>query len=372
MVRIEEINSLSGFLALGHTWNSILEKSKEKDVFSTWEWLSRWWEYLGNNRQLKVLLALEKDEIVGIAPLMTSKFRLAGLGSIRRIEFIGSPDSDYCNFILVRNEEVCLTAFLSYLTQQSDWDWVRLGSVREGSLCARLASTILSTEGSKLDFTVDSLCPYIELPNSIEDFSRKVGRNLRQSSRRTMRRLQERYVVGARTHTDFESIEEAMKMFFGLHEKRWKFEGKSGVFACSALRDFHTAIAKDFDRRGWFLLYFLTADGLPVASNYLFDYEQKRYHYQSGFDPEFPRMYSVGTLCTMQTVELAILKGFREYDFLRGAESYKFHWPTETKKNFKVQLFRNTWIARAYRLMRSLYARGRSRQSTSTEEDGGT
>lgn len=350
MIRIQEIGTERELRGLRHIWDDVLARSKVNDVFSTWDWAVRWWEHFGSGRQLKVLIAHENDEIIGLAPLILSKYGPANIGAVKRIEFLGSPQSNYNNFILAKNEGPCLKAFLEHLIGQSDWDWLQLSDLREDTLSANLIRRLPRIGHWKLESRVDAMCFFMKLPNSVEDFSKTLGRNMRKKISRQMRGLEKEHVVEIKTHADFGSIENAMRVLFELHQRRWDLKGKPGAFAASAVRDFHIAVARDFDKNGWLSMYFLTADDRPVACVYCFEYGRKIYGYQTGFDPLFAPQWSVGNQVFMRSVEMSIRKGLIEYDLMKGAY-HKFLWPTEVRKNLKAQLIRNMIVAKAYRLV---------------------
>jgi CelD/BcsL family acetyltransferase involved in cellulose biosynthesis len=347
----EEISTGRELRGLRPIWDDILARSRVNDVFSTWDWAVRWWEHFGSGRRLKVLLARENDEVIGLAPLVVSEYGLAKVGSVTRVEFLGSPQSNYNNFILARNEEACLRAFLGYLNRQSDWDWLQLTDLREDTLSAKLVCSSPEFRRWRLEPRVGAICFFVELPNSIEDFNRKLDGHLRRDLRRQMRGLEKEHVVEIKTHADFGSIENAMKVLFELHQRRWNLKGKPGAFAASAVRDFHIAIARDFEKRGWLSMYFLTADDSPVASLYCYEYGRKIYACQTGFDPCFAPRWSVGKQLFARSIEISISKGLLEYDFMRGVYLHKLFWPTKVRKNLKVDLIRSVIVAKAYRLL---------------------
>jgi CelD/BcsL family acetyltransferase involved in cellulose biosynthesis len=162
-----------------------------------------------------------------------------------------------------------------------------------------------------------------------------------------MRKLRENYKVEVKTQHDFSSIDEAMEIFFDLHQKRWGSKGKLGAFASKAFRDFHLDLARTFEERAWLALYFLMANDEPVAAVYSFDYHGKKYGYLTGFDPDFGR-YGVGNLLKMHVVEDCIKKGFREYDLMRDLEPYKAEWATGFRKNFVVRSVHKGLSAKIY------------------------
>lgn len=347
MLKVNELNDFSEFEDLKGDWNQILRKSRDSDVFSTWEWLWCWWKHFGKGRTLRILFAQEKDEIFAVAPLMRSKYNFLCLGKLNKLEFIGSPHSDYNNFIFLRKEKECLKLFLDYSMKFSDWDLLELRDIREGSVSVDALKDARASQALELKLRVGTLCPYINLPTSREVFMKSLSRNMRKNLRKRKRRLCEKYKVEVKDQHDFDSVEEAMEIFFELHQKRWISKGKSGAFASEDFRAFHRDVAEMFDEKGWLALYFLTVNDEPIAAAYSFDYNLKKYGYLTGFDPDFGS-YGVGNLLKMYVVEECIRKNFNEYDLTRDLEPYKTDWATGARKNFVASLVYTGWFAKMY------------------------
>jgi CelD/BcsL family acetyltransferase involved in cellulose biosynthesis len=347
MIRVKQCTSFDELTEYAPIWNTLLRKSKDNDVFSTWEWISCWWKHLGGSRELRVLIAEENEKIMAIAPLMFSKYSVMKLWTINKIEFVGSPQSDYNNFIWIEKEEQCLGLFLEHLLQQTDWDTLELTYLREGTLSATLLHELGPAMSSKLENRVLTTCPYIQLPSSKEEFHKSLGPWMRRNLRKQTRRLGEDR-IGLKTHLDYDSLEEAMDLLFDLHERRWRGRGELGVFADREVAEFHRELAGIFDKNGWLALSFLTVDNEPVAAEYSFDYREKRYGYQSGFDPGFSH-YSVGSLLRLRNIETCITKHLTEYDFSRGGQQYKHHWPTQVRNSFCSELVRKGSLAKIRR-----------------------
>lgn len=347
MLKVNELNDFRDFEDLRGIWNENLQKCVDNEVFSTWEWLWCWWKHFGKERDLRILIAQEKDEIVGIAALMLSKYRFLHLGKLLKIEFIGTPHSDYNNFILLKKEKECFKLFLNYLKEFSDADLLELRDVREGSVSANLLQDTCYSQTSTLKLRVGTLCPHINLPVSEEAFINRLSPNMRRNLRKRMRKLCEQYKVEFKTQRDFGSAEKAMEIFFELHQQRWRSKGKPGAFSSKAFRAFHLDLAGIFDEKGWLALYFLTVNDKPIATVYSFDYNLKKYGYLTGFDSSFGR-YGVGNLLKMHIVRECIKKRFREYDLARDFEPYKAEWATGVRKNFVATTIYKGWFAKMY------------------------
>jgi CelD/BcsL family acetyltransferase involved in cellulose biosynthesis len=55
-----------------------------------------------------------------------------------------------------------------------------------------------------------------------------------------------------------------------------------------------------------------------------FDYNETRYLYNSGYDPAYSNL-SVGLLSKVYSIKDAIEGRMKQYDYLKGAEVYKYH-----------------------------------------------
>lgn len=330
-------------------WNKVLWKSKDDNVFSTWEWLSSWWRYFGEGRKPRILLAKEKKEIIAIAPLMSSNYSLLGFSSLRKIEFIGSPASDYNVFILTKNKPEYLKLFFNYLINRSDWDIIELRDIPETAISAKLLQRTVMHLPHRLknEITVCDVCPYISLPTSFETFMKTLSKNRRWRLRRNMRKLKEKYKVEFKCYDEIGSVKQAMRMFIQLHQKRWKSKNMPGAFASPSFTSFHLELAEHFAEKGWLGLYFLTVDDQPISVQYVFEYNKKMYQYLTGFHPGYPE-YSVGHLMLMCVIENCIQKGLREYDMMRGGEPYKTRWGAKNRKNLQIRFINKSFRGRIY------------------------
>jgi CelD/BcsL family acetyltransferase involved in cellulose biosynthesis len=350
--RIKEVKSYSDFIAMKDRWKYVLERS-EHSVFSTWEWLSTWWKYFGKNKQLLILVAKENERIVGIAPLMYSVYTMFGLRQ-GKIELIGTPHSDYNDFILTDKQQNCMQLFLNYLNSLSEnWSSLELTDIPEnGNFISSL---------HKISSSIRPLhkCPYAPLPKSYDALLSGLKRKHRKELGRNLRRLEkEGFKVDFVDYSRTSKIADGMNTLFDLHQKRWKQKGFSGVFADQDVRSFNLDIARLFSKEGWLGLYSLELSGKPVAMLYGFKYKHKYYAYISGIDPVYCK-YSVGNLLFLQVMNKCIQDKIAVFDFMRGAEDYKDRWSTIAKWNLEVIVPRAKILAGfRYSLYRKYWSEG--------------
>ena len=337
-MRITEIDSYSDFIALEDRWKDVLRRCNHS-VFSTWEWLSIWWKHYGNNKRLVILLAEENNKIIGIAPLMYSVHTMFGLRQ-GKIEFIGTSHSDYNDFILEDKHEKCIKMFLDYLNNlPENWNSLELTDIPEnGNSMSSLR---------KISNSIRPLykCPYAPLPKSYDALLSNIKRKHRKELQRNLRRLEEDgFKVDLVDYSGIYSVTKGMNTLFDLHQKRWKSRGFSGAFTDRDFCSFNLDIARSFAQEGWLGLYSLELSGKPVASLYGFKYMSKYYAYISGIDPAYYK-YSVGNLLFLHAMTKCIQDELVEFDFMRGAETYKDRWNTIAKWNLEVIVPRTGFLA---------------------------
>jgi len=352
-LKVLEINDVHHFLELKDEWNRVLARSKDNNIFLTWEYLSTFWKHFGKKARLRILLCINhKEEIISIAPLRQSRYDIVGPFGYNVIEPLGyrglMPEGgDYTGLILGEKEAECFKLFLNYLIEHDNWDFIYLYDIPATSA---IPDIIYKTSEpiTKFEITNGAICPYISLPNSIEILISRLSKNLRQNLRKYQRRLKRDFIkVEFKSYEEYGSVNDAMTIFFDLHQRRWKLKGMPGVFSTQEVRNFYIDVARLFAKNGWLALYFLTVNDEPIGATYSVVYNHKAYFCLGGFDPSYSK-YSIGHLLHLKTMEICIAKKIKEYDFLKGGEPYKFVWTKHYRRNINIKFVNNKITSKLY------------------------
>jgi CelD/BcsL family acetyltransferase involved in cellulose biosynthesis len=134
-------------------------------------------------------------------------------------------------------------------------------------------------------------------------------------------------------------FDEAFAAVVRLHQSRWTEAGHPGIFGEPAVVDFHREVASSFLESGWLRLRVLRFEGRIIATQYTFACRRRVYNYVGGFDTEFAN-WSPGTLILAESIGAAIGEGAECFDFLRGAESYKYIWGASDTPTWRRRLER--------------------------------
>ncbi|MGE5577321.1 MAG: GNAT family N-acetyltransferase [Syntrophothermus sp.] len=341
-MHIKVVQKEDEFFKLGPGWDELVRRSPSATVFQSWDWASTWWEHHRRGRKLYIVL-VEDDQgrLVGIVPLMRPVIHM-----YRRFMLLGTGGTDYLDFIIRDGyqKEVLEAVLDHFYGREKGWEILDLQEIPESSSVPQLLPEMAVARGLSLYQQTQSVCPYLELPATVEELHALLSKKFRDNLKYYGRRLEREHAVEYCRLQEPADLEEVMGEFFRLHQSRWLKKGLPGSFLTRRSRNFHLSIARRFLQHGRLGLYLLKVDGAPVAALYSFQDERRAYYYSGGFDPGWERA-SVGTLLLHHAIKEVIGADLKVFDFLRGDESYKYRWTEKASHNRHLALIRSRFAA---------------------------
>ena len=169
-----------------------------------------------------------------------------------------------------------------------------------------------------------SVCPVLDLSQPVPKIPR---RNVRTAQRRLEARGAVRFCLSREP--------EFLNDLFRLHAARWHSQGESGVLGDARTEAFHRLAAPALAAAGMLRMHALSVGGIVIGIVYAFARNGIVYSYLGGFDPEWLD-YSPGALTISAAIEHARASGDRVFDFLRGAEAYKYTWGAADRPQYRT------------------------------------
>ncbi|MBI4364397.1 MAG: GNAT family N-acetyltransferase [Candidatus Latescibacteria bacterium] len=360
------IDSESAFARLKPEWNALLASSRTRTIFLTWEWISAWWEAYRAGKELYVIRVDAGERLIGIAPLYRRRLRRAlGIGwRVLQPLGDGSYDSDYLDWVAEpgREGEVVgeVAEFLD--RHRHDWEMLLVNEIPDTSPHL----PYLRHEGTRRRWISEETpvpCARVRLPGSWDEYLALLKPRQRTKVRSLLRDVDGSADARFDRCQDREDLAPRLESLFDLHNRRWRAQGRPGVFEEPAKRAFYAAMSERFLARDWLRLYSLSVSGRYAAHQFCFEYDGVLYLLQEGYDPTFAGS-EVGNALRGLVFRDCIARGLRAYDFLAGVTSHKLAWGSSVHRSVRLTLARPTLKSslsfRAARLKAALLARRRA------------
>ena len=337
MSKVVVIDTFEKWKEILVAWNDLLMQSRSNTLFLRWEWLYTWAEcFLQTDQKLFILAVYGKgnENLIGLAPFY---LHLEGKGcfSLRQIRFLGSPQmaSEYLDVFARKGKEkeVALQIYRFIYGEASKlWDNALLEDIPADSLFLLHFLESLKEEGKYIEMHEGAFCPTVILKPSWADLLVELSSNRREQFRRHYRRLQKH---GKLSHSTLDQGKNALSRFNALYSSWW---GKNQD------DQFYAHLEKFIDishSESLLQLDFLSIDKRDVAGLLHFRDNGNLMMYLMAVDKEFDPRISIGNVLVGLCLEKAVCEGFNKYDFLRGSESYKFHWANGGRRSIVLNIY---------------------------------
>ena len=298
---------------LNSYWTDSRQKLHWGSVFVLPAWIQVWWQIFGSGYETFIRTVRQGEKIIGIAPLML-KEKTAGL--------IGNTDvCDYLDFIVTPGMEDDFFNILMDDLKKNGIKSLDLKHIRSDSTILTGLTNIAAERGHKVVSTQEDISLEMDLPSDWDEYLLSLSTKQRHEIRRKLRRLSEAGDVEYRFIDDITAVPAAMDTFFKMFVESRQDKAD---FMTEQMKSFFRLLAETMTGVGLLRLGVLELDAKPVAEIMCFDYNNCVYLYNSGYDPEYTSL-SAGLLSKVLAIKDSIEKSKSRFDFLKGAEIYKYH-----------------------------------------------
>jgi CelD/BcsL family acetyltransferase involved in cellulose biosynthesis len=298
------------FDSLASLWTDLRHRLRWDSIFVLPHWLKVWWQAFGGGSESYLFDVKQDKNIIGVAPLMVREDKAA---------FIGSADvCDYMDFVVAPGKEL---AFFTAVLDKLKKDGIKelfLESLRHDSTVLTSLVDLAKGKGYQVTLTQENVSLDLDLPSTWDEYLKTLSPKQRRETGRRFRRLEEEGEINYRSVEDAEP--KVLEIFFKL--MRVSREDKA-AFMTARMESFFRSLAETMAEAKLLRFGILEISGKPVAAVMCFDYNDKVYLYNSGYDPEYGYL-SVGLLSKLLSIKDSIERGRRRYDFLKGPEEYKY------------------------------------------------
>lgn len=327
-MQIETITTTERLEDLAADWDDLWSRAPDATPFQSPHWLLPWWR-LFRGGDLHSVAVYDGDRLTALAPLYILRDDDSGesLGLL-----LGTGVSDYLDALIMPGMDSALLLRAAANADCQMWDLQQL----------RTTSPLLGTplpDGWSDNVDKHDRCPVLTLEGAGGELENLTSTYFRKKLRYYRRCAEREGSVRYESATE-ENLDLLTNALFDLHSARWRQRGLPGVLADDVIQQFHCDVARRMLAAGMLRMYAMHIGDRIAAVFYGFAHRGTVYFYLSGYDPSLEKL-SLGTVIVAHAIEEAIRDSARTFDFLRGAEDYKYAWGAKDRVNLRRQLFRS-------------------------------
>lgn len=299
------------FDSLTSYWTDKSHRLRWGSVFVLPIWLKVWWQVFGSGAELYLCSVKKGDKIIGIAPLAIRD---------KEASLVGSTDvCDYVDFVVVPGMETDFFVALLDNLRHKGISKLHLEPLRADSAVINGLKALAQKQGynvlcRRVDVTLE-----LGLPPTWEEYLGMLQAKQRHELGRKMRRLGEEGEVNYRTIEGSRAtgvIDTFLKLFTESRQDK-------AAFMTAKREEFFRLLIEVMAEARLLRFGILELRAQPVAMVMCFDNGDVIYLYNSGYEPQYSSL-SVGIISKALCIKDSIKRGRKRFDFLKGAERYKY------------------------------------------------
>lgn len=267
-----------------------------------------------------VVEAREHGALVGALPLVRDGDVLRAMLTDHSpaYDYIGSPAG--------------LKQIWRALRDDHDWNELVLDKVSAFSLLAARLPVFAEADRYPVVITEDTRHPYLPLGAVTADMNSKFRSNLQRCLRKAGRVELQRLTQPSRTDLDDA---------YAIEARAWKGSAGTAIASDTKVDHAYRTLARLYGRRGQHSLYFLTIDGVRIATLFALEDAYTLYALKIGHDPAFANL-SPGHLLVWQVAQDAEKRGLTKLDFIGREDGWKRKWTEHVHPLMRITIYQRS------------------------------
>lgn len=315
-MKVTVYDELGAISALAPQWLDLLRADPSASLFQAPEYAHVWWEEFGALRSLALTEIRHPDgRPAGIAPL--------SMEPDGGVHFVGDPSiTDYLAPISSLEDRDAVAAAIVETAQGLEgFTRLSLSGLPGDSGWPEALSRAAKAAGLDVAEEAEEVCPVVPIPGGYDEYLASLPGKQRHEIRRKARRLEAAGGYSIRLSTGA-SIDADLESFFGMHRSS---TGPKGKFMHEGMAVYFRRLAHTMIEKSSMRFALLDLGGTPVAGLFGFSDGKTWSLYNSAYDHS-RRELSPGMVLVAEAIRLAAAEGCSAFDFLRGAEDYKYRF----------------------------------------------
>jgi CelD/BcsL family acetyltransferase involved in cellulose biosynthesis len=327
------------FCHISEDWNALLALSGSDNIHLTHEWLSTWTTFFGKGKELILLKVKDDGKIIGYVPLMKTVSKLKGVIPYPRLLFLGDPESDFGDIILLRKRSEVLLEIFQYIRENVSFGEILLHTIPE---CSPNFGTIRNMANKNgYQFTPHTSCYFIDCrAQDWDEFYENTSKGHIKKDLKWLRNhyAKKKWSIYELHHFELDEFLYTISFLHGLSQIR---KQRQSYYARDDFRGFIKVLVPLLRQRGWFRAYVLHVESRPISFVLGFEYKRIFYFWHTGFDPAYKNISPTKFLLFNILKRAFEERCWDEFNFMRGDADYKKRWTQSSYNLYQLRILNN-------------------------------
>ena len=326
-MHIEVVDCLDDYDRLRDAWTEVYAADRAANTFVSWLWLRSWLEVTPYKWFVLAARPEPSSPYVAFLPLAANNERRHGIELVRELHLASKPLADYTGLVChPANEAQTLPAFARYIREELTWDRFFVTD----AIDPRLESLLQQVCGSRdvVHEREPLACPWIPLSKSWErHLSESMSAKSRYDVRRAFRNVEQSGTCRV-TEPTAQDLDFHLDTLINLWKTRWGERRVADVYRHVFRRAFENGTL-------WLRILWDGDQPMAAVSAFTDPIRKTIYQHIMAFDRRFAKR-SPGRALTGYSIRDAIDRNFDCYDFLLGAEDYKYSFGARQRVAYRA------------------------------------
>ena len=307
-------------------WTPLVLADREGTVFHTPAFLKLYWEEFAPG-DLLIAVVRRNGEPMAAAAFELRERTMTWLGGFDVTDYMG-PVGD------PEHRDWAAAELMGSVAARGDWVKADLAGLRpQGKWLPALAH---AAEEAGLAVRVEpvDVAPFLQLPDSFEQYLSRLSAKLRHEIRRKERRLRRVHPDVRLVDSTPETLTSDLDRFMEMHQSS---RGEKGRFMVPGMELFFRRLGSSFIADGTFRLAFLETGGVKIAAAVGFRWRDRFLLYNSAYDHAYAHA-APGMVLISELIRSTIEEGYRGLDMLKGDLPYKYRFGARPRGLARLRL----------------------------------
>ncbi len=319
-------------------WDSLFGNCKIENPFLSWSWNYRWVKKFGNIETAVVHLITKNDDVVALAFLEGSK----------NLKFMADPFlADYSNFLVDPNYPEALSFLLKGLLKKNMLKKATFHPIRQCEYVTQFF--VESLDDLNLIWRENKICPnpFVNTENNFDAYLLSLKKSLRQDLKTSANNLSKRGNWAFLQAEEGQIAQDIFKALVDFHLKRQSNKVGSSIFNEIENIEFFNKLFLEKVKNFKPHLSAIVQNEKIISAVYSIHCGKTFFYWIPSFDNSI-KSVSLGKLHIKLLIENCFKSEMKIFDFMGGAEQYKYQWAAESYDLLRFSVFKNDFQAHGY------------------------